>query len=62
MKEATVTLSQAEANTLLLAIEAAMSEKTRGADNKESIRALTVLDCLWSKIMDAGVDAGFGSR
>ena len=60
MKRATVTLNQAEASTLLLAIESAMAEQSRAADTKKSVRKLTELDCLWSKVMDAGLDAGFG--
>lgn len=61
-KKVTLVLNQAEANTLLLAIEAAMSEQSRAADTEKSVTRLASLDRLWSRVMDAGLEAGFGDN
>ena len=61
MKNAVLTLSQGEANTLLIAIESAMVDATREADTDESQAWVTKLDSLWHKLIDAGNAAGFGN-
>ena len=56
----TLSLSKEEANALLLAIEAAMSKLSESADTVESEVDLKRLDSLWSRVMDAGIEKGFG--